>query len=40
MEASYFTAYKCQATGIVTNQDSANIIFSYMTLIDNGFGVS
>jgi hypothetical protein len=40
IEASNFVAYKCTLVGIVSNQLTDNVVFSNMTLIDNGFGAS
>jgi hypothetical protein len=40
IEASRFVAYKCAQVGIVSNQETDNVVFSNMTLIDNGFSAS
>jgi hypothetical protein len=40
IEASRFAAYKVVMVGIITNQLVDNVVFSDMTLIDNGFGAS
>jgi hypothetical protein len=40
IEASRFVAYKCSFVAIVTNQDTDNVRFSNMTLIDNGWSMS
>jgi len=37
LEASKFIAYKNTMAGIVSNQATNNVIFSNMTLIDNGY---
>ena len=39
-EGSYFTAYKCTEDGAVTFSATNAVTFSYMTLIDNGWGAS
>ena len=40
IEASRFVAYKCTMVGIVSNQETDSIVFSDMTLIDNGYSAS
>jgi hypothetical protein len=40
IEASRFAAYKVVMIGIISNQLVDNVVFSDMTLIDNGFGAS
>ena len=40
MEASYFTAYKCNQGGIVSYDKTLKIIFSNMILIDNYYGAN
>jgi hypothetical protein len=40
IEASRFVAYKVAMIGIVSNQLVDNVVFSDMTLIDNGYSAS
>jgi len=40
IEASRFVAYKVVMVGIISNQLVDNVVFSDMTLIDNGFSAS
>jgi hypothetical protein len=40
IEASRFIAYKCKFFGIISNQATNNVVFTNMTLIDNGHSAS
>ena len=40
MEASYFTAYKCQLMGVTSQKATNGIRFTNMVLIDNVNGAS
>ena len=40
MEASYFTAYKCQMMGVVSQKATNAIRFTNMILIDNVNGAT
>jgi hypothetical protein len=40
MEGSFFNAYKTKMSGVFMMNTAKHVIFSKMTMIDNGFGIT